>query len=141
MTIPFYANSEKLAADNSIWVWVVHVLYFALCIGSVIALDYFDRANSIIIKLLIAITVIGMPCLIMAFARRNILRHGDEFLQLLYLKQTAYNGVGFLFVIIVWELWGRLTNEPLWDNMAISLAPYLMLTSIFFGVRREIRLK
>ena len=141
MNIPFYADSEKVASDKASGQGIVLALYFTLVFGSMFALRYFDYAQSKILKLILAILIIGLPCLIMIIGKRNIWRYGDEFLQSLYLKHTAYNGVGILFVLITWQLWGRLTNESMWDNLAISIAPYLLMSMIFSNVRREIRKK
>ena len=90
MNIPFYADSERLASDNSTDVWVVNILYFVLFMGTFIALRYFDYLQSRLLKLLMAILIIGLPCIIFAIGKRNIWRHGDEFLQSLYLKHTAH---------------------------------------------------
>ena len=141
MSVPFYADSEKLASDDTSGPWIVLILYFTLVFASMFALLYFDQTQSKILKLILAILIIGLPCSIMTIAKRNIWRHGDEFLQSLYLKHTAHNGAVFLFGLIAWQLWGRLTNENIWDNLAISLAPYLMIFAIFISVRREIRKK
>lgn len=139
MDIPFYADSEKLASDNSTNLWIVNILYFGLSLGTFIALLIFDKLESKFLKFFIATVVIGLPCIIFSLGKRNIWRHGDEFLQSLYLKHTAYNGVGFILVLITWQLWGRLTDNSVWDNAAISIAPYLMTLCIFFSVRRDIR--
>ena len=139
MGIPFYADSEKLSAESSSWTWVVNILYFILSFGTFKALEYFDYIQSKSLKFLLAILVIGLPSIIIAIGKRNICRHGDEFLQSLYLKHTAYGGVTFLFGLITWQLWGRLINESMWDNMAISIAPYILISGIFSAVRRDIK--
>ena len=139
MSIPFYANSEKLSTSNASMTWIIYLLYFVLSIGTFCALLYFDGTQSKLVQLLLAGGIIGLPCVIIAIGKRNIWRHGDEYLQSLYLKHSASTGVSALFMLITWQLWGRLTNDNIWDNTAISMAPYIMLAIILQSVRRDLQ--
>jgi len=142
MGIPFYADRQQMSKTRrgTSKGWLVTILYLVCVMTTAMTLNYFDGVGSRLFKALAAIVVIGVPVLIIHKVKNDIWKGGDEALKNTYLKHTANYGVSCMFILITWQLWGRwIVYDKIWENLAIAIAPYLMMTMIYSAVRKDMK--
>lgn len=141
MSMPFYADAEKLssqsAGDTTVKVLGVYAVLIAL---AALALAIGDKADSVIIKILSAIWIVGVPSLLFYRVRAQLMRHADEYVIGLYKTASAEIGIVSVCIMMFWEVSSRwfLVNHNLHDTL-VALLPYLVIFLIFMSVRKQMK--
>ena len=144
---PFYADADAISrTDRGKRKALVFAFYIGLIFIANISLAIGDKADSSFTKLAMVAWLLGVPVAIMLRMRKAVETHADELLKREYYGAAARSCGSVIILVLIWVLWGRWFDDIFGGqsggnntvgNLAITVAPYLTIWSIYTYVRRK----
>ncbi len=141
MSVPFYADAEKLSSKgsnfNRVWIYILGLVW-------IVALGYFfsfvETQDSLLLKSLGIIAIAGIPVCVILKVKSDVWKHGNQNLQKLYEKHMAHQSIVYFFGLIIWQLLGRWIFEDIhFEKLGLIIFPFFLIMTVYQGVYKDVK--